>query len=211
MTDAVAGILLAAGGSRRLGEPKQLLRDDEGETLVHRAARLLLEAGCGPVVVVTGSHAPEVSSSIEDLEVEIFHNPDWEAGMGGSIAAGMAHLAGLTAAETPGPRGVLVAACDMPTVSLGHFKALLSTSKSGSIRTASVYQGDTIMETCGVPAVFPQTDWPDLMALQGDRGAKALLQTGSPLTVPLDGGRFDIDTPEDARRWRLASPSADEA
>lgn len=204
MTGSVAGILLAAGGSRRLGEPKQLLRDDHGETLVHRAARLLLEAGCTPVVVVTGSHAVEVFSSIEDLEVDIFHNPDWETGIGGSIAAGIAHLVGRTAAETPAPSGVLLAACDMPTVSLGHFEALLSASEEGSIRTASTYQNDMNVETRGIPAVFPQADWPALMALQGDRGAKALLQNGAPVTVLLDGGRFDIDTPEDARRWHLA-------
>lgn len=194
----LAAILLAAGGSTRLGSPKQLLRDAHGETLVHRSARTLLQAGCWPVIVVTGSSAEEVTSSIEDLQVEVFLNPSWREGMGSSVAAGSTYVA----ATAPTADGLLVAACDMPGIDVTHLQALMDCSEYGIKRAASSYQDDSSDQVIGIPAVFPRSDWPSLMKLQGDQGARALLRREPPATVPLTGGRFDIDTPQDVEKWR---------
>lgn len=197
----VAAILLAAGGSTRLGSPKQLLRDAQGETLVHRSARTLLEAGCSPVVVVTGSSGSAIESSIKDLDVAITLNPHWQNGMGSSLAVGVLHMA--TAEE--GAVGLLVAACDMPGIDVAHIAALMMSSHYGTKRAASSYQDDSATQIIGIPAIFPRSDWPRLIALQGDQGARALLRDDPPATVALAGGRFDLDTPEDVERWRAAA------
>ena len=90
---AVAGVILAAGASSRLGTPKQLLRY-RGETLLHRAARLALAAGLEPVHVVLGCNAPAVGAALEELRgrVTAVVNEDWQAGMGSSLARGIASL-----------------------------------------------------------------------------------------------------------------------
>ncbi|MGD8458463.1 MAG: selenium cofactor biosynthesis protein YqeC, partial [Anaerolineales bacterium] len=80
----VAGVILAAGGSTRMGTSKQLLQW-AGQTLVRLAAEKALKAGLDPVVVVTGASHREVRKAVEDLEVDIVHNPDWEKGQSTSV------------------------------------------------------------------------------------------------------------------------------
>ena len=104
---AVAGVILAAGSSSRLGTPKQLLRY-RGETLLHRTVRLAIAAGLDPVHVVLGSDASAVGAALEELRgrVTTVFNPDWQAGMGNSLACGIASLPAGTgpAPDTdPGP------------------------------------------------------------------------------------------------------------
>ena len=86
-----AAVILAAGASRRLGRPKQL-EVREGETLVHRVARLALAAGWAPVLVVTGCRGDEVEAAVRDLAVTPLRNPDWEEGMASSLRAGVEGL-----------------------------------------------------------------------------------------------------------------------
>src|SRR5258707_4179867 len=84
-------IVLAAGASSRMGEPKQLLRYDK-ETLLGRAVRAALEARLGPVVVVLGSEADAMQEEIAALDVKIFVNQSWQDGMGSSIRCGLQAL-----------------------------------------------------------------------------------------------------------------------
>ncbi|MDE0222864.1 MAG: nucleotidyltransferase family protein [Spirochaetaceae bacterium] len=93
----VAGVVLAAGSSSRLGTPKQLLRY-RGETLLHRTVRLALAAGLDPVHVVLGCSAPVVGAALEDLgsRVTTVINPHWQTGMGSSLARGIASLPAAT-------------------------------------------------------------------------------------------------------------------
>lgn len=182
-----AAIVLAAGGSRRLGRPKQLL-ELQGEALVRRAARLCLESGFDPVLVVLGSSAAEVEAALAGLTVRCVANPDWPEGMATSIRAGLKAL-------PAGVGAVLLLPCDQPAVSadlLQRFRRAHAGSPGTTF--ASAYAGGA-----GIPALFPGSRFAELAGLRGDRGAKALLE-GAEL-IPFAEGAFDIDTEEDLEAW----------
>lgn len=198
MPSRVAGVVLAAGASRRLGQPKQLVRDAHGETMVARAVRLLREAGCAPIVVVTGA----VHDAVADVfagptDVQLVHNAEWESGMASSIAAGITWLA----ADAQPAEAAIVMACDMPSVTAEHLVALRAPWESTGRCVASRYD-----EVLGIPALFPKADWTVLMALSGDRGARQYLNSAQALSVSLRNGNFDLDTPSDLERWRAHHP-----
>jgi molybdenum cofactor cytidylyltransferase len=172
-----AAVILAAGASTRLGTPKQLVKID-GETLLDRAVRTAREAGCSPIVVVLGASAHQIEESCHLDETVLLVNDLWNEGMGSSLRLGITAIRDLEAA--------VVLTCDQPAVTPFHLRALMA---SGSL-TASRYAG-----RAGVPAFFPATHFPALMALQGDAGARTLLQSAP--TVDLPGGDLDVDTPGD--------------
>ncbi len=184
----LAALILAAGASTRLGQPKQLLRY-QGELLVERAVRIAREAGADPVFVVLGAnHSPifEVLSALEP-RVRVLLNQGWADGMGHSIALGAA------AAERNGADDLLVLTCDQILVTPEHLRRLVELSHRDHV-VASTYAGHR-----GVPALFPEFSFHALQELHGDRGARDLLQQEDVLAVPLAGGEIDIDTPADLR------------
>ena len=182
----LAAILLAAGGSTRLGRPKQLL-ELEGEPMVRRCARLAMEAGFDPVLVVLGAGAEEIEPALAGLWVSVLHNAGWSEGLASSIRVGVAAV--------PGDRaGAAILLCDQPALSLGLLLDLrLAFESEASRPVACAYGG-----SAGIPAIFPRGDFRALAVLKGDRGAKALL--GEARTVPFPGGEADLDTPEDMER-----------
>ena len=201
---SVAAVLLAAGASRRLGESKQLLRDEGGIPAVVRMCRVLRDGGCDRVVVVLGASAEAVRDTLDahgELSCStVVVNERWADGMGASIAAGVKAVA--TAPHHCD--AVLIAACDMPSVGAAHVRALLDASGDGR-RVASCYTGGDDRIIRGIPAVLPRGDFPTLSALDGDTGARALLGGADTITVMLAGGHFDLDTPADVERWREQS------
>jgi len=196
----VAGLVLAAGASSRLGQPKQLLTDSSGTPAVVRIARALQLAGCSEVFVVTGAESERVMAALQDDTVHLVSHDGWRAGMGSSIAAGVRALQ-THETETTTADGVLIAPCDMPTVGVTHLHALLRRF-DGHERVASSYLDATGDEVIGIPAVLPRRDFAWLQTLDGDRGARPLFREAGTRTVPLSQGAFDLDTPADLDRWR---------
>ncbi len=185
-----AAVVLAAGASVRLGEPKQMVRL-AGETLLERAVRTAREAGCLPVVVVLGADAEPIAAQCDLSDAVVAINDAWSEGMASSIRLGVRTL-GMIAKEAD---GVVLMTCDQPAVTAEHLRALM---KSGEA-TASVYA-----ERRGVPAYLPASSFAQLMELHGDSGARDLLREAA--SVELANGELDIDTVEDLaeaeRRFR---------
>lgn len=199
----LAAVLLAAGGSSRLGEPKQLLRDDDGIAAVVRMARALART-CDDVFVVLGAYASDVRAALTAEAVEFVIHDGWRAGMGSSIAAGVRAVTQRPPYADAGiVCGLLIAPCDMPTVTDEHLRQLCL-AFDGDVRVASSYATET-GEVRGIPALLPRRDWEWLAALAGDQGARPLLRDPSTVTVTLHDGAFDLDTPDDLRRWRQSS------
>ena len=186
-----AAVVLAAGASTRLGQPKQLVLVD-GESLLRRTARMAVESGCSPVYVVLGFHAQPMQPELQGLAVEVIVNSNWREGMGSSLRAGMETL---RKAQPPAD-AVLVLVCDQPRLNADHLRELLALHKATENLgiTASVYG-----QRAGVPAIFWSRLFPALLASQGDRGARGLIRacTTEVQGIPWPEGEVDIDRPED--------------
>lgn len=186
----VAAIILAAGASRRLGQPKQLLQFG-GEFLLERAARVAREAGCQPVLVIVGANADLIRSRCDLSGATVVLNEGWREGMASSIRAALE----LFHVEQFHVDGAVLMVCDQPAVTPEHLRALMATG----LTTASEYSGKR-----GVPAYLPADIFPELMKLSGDSGARDLLRNAE--VIPLHHGELDIDTAEelDEARRRFA-------
>ncbi|MBM4383241.1 MAG: nucleotidyltransferase family protein [Deltaproteobacteria bacterium] len=199
----VTAVLLAAGGSRRLGEPKQLLRL-AGQTLIRRAALAALGSRVGRVLVVTGARAAEVEAALTGLAVECVGCERWEAGLAASLRTGV------EAALARGDESVLVMLADQPAVDAALLDALIAQHAAGAEIAACEYGGEP-----GVPALFSPPYARKLLALEGDRGAKALLvrERAHRALVPFPDGALDVDTRDDWERARriLEARAADRA
>ena len=172
-----AAVVLAAGASTRLGEPKQLAVVG-GERLLERAVRVAREAGCAPVVVVLGARAEEIRAACVLGDARVVVNEEWSEGMGASVRVGVGAVGDA--------EGAVLMTCDQPAVTAEHLRALMAV---GDV-AASAYAG-----RCGVPAYFPAKAFAALMELWGDAGARGLLREAA--TVDLDGGELDVDTAAD--------------
>jgi molybdenum cofactor cytidylyltransferase len=188
---SVGAIVLAAGGSSRLGQPKQFLVH-EGETLVRRAVRAAIGAGCAPVVVVAGAESVRIEQETVGLAACVIHHSEWQRGIGTSIRAGLKQ----TLALEPKLTAVVIMVCDQPFVTDEVIAALLDRHAAEQMNVASAYAG-----TAGVPALFTRSFFPRLAALSDDRGARQLLAQWphEVVCVAFPKGAIDIDTADDCR------------
>ncbi len=194
--ETVGAVVLAAGGSTRLGRPKQLLQY-RGETLVLRAARAACSAGCAPVVVVAGDEPERIKEELSPLDVQLCHHAEWPRGIGSSIRIGVAYAVALD----PALDTVLLMVCDQPFVTAEIITALLAARARTQKRAiACAYAG-----TIGVPALFARTSFPSLLALPDEQGAKHLLSAHAEeiALIEFPQGTIDIDTPDDFRAISL--------
>jgi len=191
MSERMAALILAAGSSSRLGEPKQLIRFCD-ERLMDRAIRIAHEAGASPIFVVLGADLEQMLETLKDNphQPRILINRAWELGMSSSIALGAA------AAERAGAENLLVMTCDQVAVTPEHLHQLAHASRHEHV-VASHYH-----ERRGLPALFPEFTYHVLQELDGDNAARELLQNDAVLTVPLRNGEFDVDTPESLEKLR---------
>ena len=185
-------LLLAAGGSTRLGSPKQLL-EYEGKSLLRRAAESARAAVGGPVVVILGSGAGRIKRELNGLDVHPVTNPSWAHGMGTGVRLGIKTLEELAPGRVD---AVLLMLCDQPLVgpeALARLqKAFRQSALSGAL-AAAAYNG-----TVGVPAVFGRAYFDEMSHLPDDAGAKQILRRHRPSVteVPMPEAATDIDTRE---------------
>jgi CTP:molybdopterin cytidylyltransferase MocA len=186
--------VLAAGGSRRLGRPKQLV-PFRGRPLVRHVVEQACAAGCEEVAVVVGAHARPIADALEGLPVRLLVNRAWEEGVASSIRVAT------TWARDEGLDALAFALADQPGLSASHLDRLATAHREGAARVASAYGG-----AVGVPALFDARYFDRLMALHGDRGAARLLgehDDRPAVAIPWPEGAIDVDTPSDLERLAL--------
>jgi len=196
----IGAVILAAGGSTRIGIPKQLLQL-RGQTFLRRAASVALEAGCRPVVVVTGANAGAVRESLRGLGVREAENQQWESGISSSVRVGVEALV------TANPRiaAVVLMLCDQPFVTRDVIVRLVRAHyETGCSIVASQYGG-----SYGVPALFGKAHFAELATLKGAAGAKQTIQKHlrKAHLLPFPEGEIDVDTPGDFARLQSTNYS----
>jgi molybdenum cofactor cytidylyltransferase len=194
---STGAVILAAGASSRMGTPKQLL-EFGGQTLVKRAALAAQNAGCNPIVVVTGADAEELEKELHGLNLRTANNPEWESGIGSSIRAGVQSVLKANDKVT----ALLLMLCDQPYVTSAVLRGLITAHReTGREIVASSYGG-----TFGVPALFGKAFFPELVRLENEAGAKQVIQRhlAQVHLFPFPQGEIDVDTPADFARLRSA-------
>ncbi len=189
---SIGALLIAAGGSTRLGQPKQLV-DVRGEPMVRRQARLLLALQPACVVVVTGAAGTDVAAAVNGLEVTRIHNPDWAEGMGRSIACGIR-------AMPERVRGALLLLVDQYRLEAEDLHALIERwSEDPQSVALAGWDGER-----GPPTLFPRSLFERLSRLSGDQGARPVLKRfrGRQQVVPLPNAAVDLDTAADLARMQ---------
>jgi molybdenum cofactor cytidylyltransferase len=186
----IAAIVLAAGRSTRMEGSNKLLAEIGGKPLVRIAAEQALKARASPVIVVTGHQHDKVKAALADLPVRVVDNPDFATGLGSSLKAGIA-------AVPPGADGVVVLLGDMPQVDAALVDRLIAAfdPEKGALAVVPVIDGKR-----GNPVLWSRRFFPDLMAIEGDVGARHLIGRygEAVIELPVTGkaALVDVDTPE---------------
>lgn len=183
-------IILAAGASSRMGQPKQLL-PLEGQTLLVRTIHAALASEAWPVVVVLGANAELIEPSLARLPILVTENAAWAEGMASSIRAGVETLRQFSRALD----GAVIALCDQPAFSADTIAQLVTAQRAtGRSIVAARYAGRQ-----GAPALFLRAHFSTLAALTGEAGARALLNDDPAriAVVDLPALAVDVDTPAD--------------
>lgn len=188
----MAAIILAAGGSARFGTAKQLLTQ-HGENLVHRTARVAIEAGIESVIVVLGAYATSVESFLADIpQLTVAINGNWQRGQASSIHTGIERARGSKF------DAALIMLADQPKIEASSIRSLLDRFDENHRVVASQYNG-----ILGAPAIFGAEYFDKLLELTGDHGAGRWLRSNerSVTAVKMDEAAIDIDTPDDLKHF----------
>ncbi|MBX2904736.1 MAG: nucleotidyltransferase family protein [Taibaiella sp.] len=186
-------IILAAGSSSRMGSPKQLLTFN-GATLLQHAITVAMGVGAGATLVVLGAHAEEVMPIANVSDVHVVVNNDWREGMASSIRCGLQNLLMIL----PEAEAVLILLCDQPYVTTKLLGECLHAAEATEKSIVACAYGNVT----GVPALFKKEMFDELMLLEGDVGARRVIQRNAEhvILVPFTAGAVDIDTPDDYAR-----------
>ena len=180
-------LVLAAGASTRLGQPKQLVKLG-GRPALHRVVSNAVAIAGHAVTVVIGAHARDLTHLLGHSPASVILNRDWEEGMASSIRRGMTAL-------PAGCEAVMILLGDQVAVTVDDLKRLVSAWKEQD----SVIATATYERHVGVPAIFPRICFSELTELRGDTGARMVLERNSYrlVRVPMSNAAIDLDTPED--------------
>jgi CTP:molybdopterin cytidylyltransferase MocA len=178
-------ILLAAGASSRLGQPKQLIEVD-GEPLLRRAARALLATSPHELVVVLGHDAARLSDVVAGLALRCIVALDHGEGMAASLRAGISALDVCC-------EGALIALTDQPALDAAHLLALREAWRAQPERAVA----STYASVRGVPALLPRNWFGEILKLRGDSGARDLLRARDVLEIAAPQLARDVDVPAD--------------
>jgi molybdenum cofactor cytidylyltransferase len=200
MTTTPHILVLAAGASTRLGQPKQLVKL-AGRPALHIVVSNAVAVAGHAVTVVVGAHAREMTHLLAHSPASVIVNRQWQEGMGASLRYGVASL-------PPACPSVMVLLGDQVAVTADDLKRLVSAWKGEeSMIAASVYE-----QRVGVPAIFPRVCFSELAELRGDQGARMVLERNNYrlVRVPMSNAAIDLDTPEDlaALNERFQRPEA---
>jgi len=195
----IAGLLLAAGQSRRMGTRNKLLIEVRGKPMVRHAIEALEGAGLDPITVVSGHQAAHVAAAIAGTKAGIVHNPDYPTGLASSLKAGLAAL-------PEEVDGVLVALADMPLVDAAHLRRLMAAFEPDRGRSIVV---PTHRGKRGNPVIWARRFFPEMARLEGDVGARHLIGLFDEAVVEIEFGDpaslIDIDTPQALAQFEAAS------
>jgi len=189
---SVGGLMLAAGRASRMGKdgPHKLLAEFDGVPLARRSAQMLLASQASPVVAITGHRREEIEAALSGLAISSYFNPDYASGMASSL------VRGFSAPELSSKDGVLVMLADMPGVTTAHIDLLIKAFREagGSVVVRSVSDGKR-----GNPIILPRLAYDAVLRLEGDVGARALIESSGLSVIDVDIGpaaHLDVDTPE---------------
>ena len=192
-TGKVSAIVLAAGASTRYGQCKQLV-EINGSSLVRLSVdKLSALFPIHMITVVIGADSEAVAQAVSDMPVNIVANEHWQQGLASSLKAGLNSV-------EPDCRAVMITLCDQVLITAEHLRRLLDLWLADpSEIIASAYAG-----TVGTPAIIPAEFYPQVLALEGDAGAKSILKNnaGRVGTLPIPEAEFDLDVPADLEKLR---------
>jgi molybdenum cofactor cytidylyltransferase len=185
-----AVIILAAGNSSRLGTPKQLIPFNH-KTLLRHVIDEAIEAAAEYVIVITGANADGILQDIDQDYLHIVFNKDWETGMVSGIVAGVNKAVALNSAIDK----IIITVCDQPFVTADLFRQLYIKQDETKQPIVACAYADTI----GIPVLFTNKYFDDLLSLKGHEGAKRILKLypEDVVTVMFPQGNIDIDTKDD--------------
>ena len=187
----VAGVILAAGGSSRFGEIKQLL-PWKNKNIINTVVETAALAGLDPILVVLGANAGLIQASLDNETVQVVTNPDWDKGQSTSLKAGVTAIRQTV-------DGVLFLLCDQPHLTVNLVNAVVEEGlRSGKVVTP------IIDDRRANPVYFPASCFPLFDTLEGDAGGRQIIPACPHTTLPWldDWMARDIDTPEDYRALR---------
>jgi len=186
-------IILAAGASRRMGQPKQLL-PYQATPLIEHITAVAIHSVCEPIVVVLGAYASIIEPKMSHLNIQIAFNEQWSTGMASSLKCGLSKIQTIT----PNLDAVIVMLGDQPLVSTSLIQQFVTKYQTTNFPiVASQYH-----KIVGVPALFDHSLFRELATIEGDVGAKSIIGRyySKVLTIPFAEGAIDMDTPEDWKR-----------
>jgi len=188
--ERVAGIILAAGGSRRFGKPKQILTW-KGEPFIKQVMSTALKAGLSPIILVTGAHHEQISKLVDEEGIQVVYNPEWESGQSTSVRAGLNVL-------DPNVGGAVFLLADQPQIPVTLIRAMVELHAS----TLSPIIAPMVKGQRATPVLFDRSTFADFALIEGDQGGRTLFARNPVrwLEWQDESILLDVDSPEDYHR-----------